>query len=154
MRHVVHIVLIIVVAGALLVAMFFAETYWLQDRVVPIAATRLPEWIADFQLWSFVGIVGSLLLSSLPWYLLGQWGLSFTQWNRNYRPIWALFLIVPIALGVASCLFTKPTIEGSNWACAFYFLNNLLTFYLASLLFSPAPVMYVPLGAEVVRRGW
>src|SRR5258708_6951491 len=110
--------------------MLYGETYWLQDRVVPLAGTRLPEWLDSFKWWGSAGIFGSVFLSTLPWYGLGQWGFKFNQWGRNHRPIWALLLIVPIALGVLGCLFTKQTIEGSTWAYVFYFLNNGITFYL------------------------
>ena len=152
MRHVWYLVLIMLTAIAVWVAMLYGETLWLEDRVVPVAGTKLPEWLDSFKWWATTGIFGTLLLSNVLWYALGQWAFNFNRWGRNYRPIWLLLLVVPLTFGVFGCLFTKQTIEGSTWAYAFYFLNNLSTFYLGTSLFSAAPVMYVPAGSEYLRR--
>ncbi len=151
MRHLLYIVLIALTAIAIWAAMLFGETFWLEDRVVPLAGTKLPEWLDSFKWWASTGILGTLFFSVL-WYGLGQKVFSFNRWGRNYRPVWCLFLIIPITLGILGCLFTKQTTEGSTWAYVFYFLNNVITFYLGTSLFSPASVMYVPIGSEYLRH--
>jgi hypothetical protein len=150
MRHVIQISWTIGVAIVFLVLTIYGENNWLADRVMPTAGTKVPQWIDNFQQWAIAGIAGSLMVSLL-WYVLGQWGFRFNRWGRSYRPIWGLLLILPAILAVLGCLFTKQTIEGSTWAYGFYFLNNILTFYVGTVLFSAAPVMYVPVGSEYLR---
>lgn len=152
MKHVLNIVLTIILAAGFWALMLYGETSWLEDKVVPVAGTKLPEWLEYFKWWATAGIFGALVLSSLLWYALGLFVFRFNKWSPNYRPIWLLLLIVPLILTVLSCLFTKQTQEGATWAYVFYILNNFLTYYLGTLLFSPPSVMYIPLGAKYVRR--
>lgn len=133
--------------------MMYGEARVLEDRVVPMAGTKLPEWLDNFKQWSTSGIAGSTL-TGLVWYGLGDRIFKFREWNKNFRPIWYMLLLVPLVLTVVNCWFTRQANEGGFLAYAFYSVNNLLTFYLATLLFSPPPVMYTPPGAEVARRFW
>jgi len=147
MRHVLYIGLMIIVVAVLFLALAMnGETLWLTNRLVPTAGTKVPEWIDNFRrlaIWTILGSLGSGLL----WYAIGEWGARFNRWQRNYRPVWFALSIIPIALSVVGWVLTKQAIEGAIWAHLFYFANNVLTFYLGTLLFSPASVMYVPLGA-------
>jgi hypothetical protein len=151
MKYVRDIVGTVAVAAAFWALMMYGQSELLADKVVPVAGTKLPEWLENFQRLSTGGISGSLA-SGLAWYALGERGLKFNSWNKNFRPIWIGLLLVPVVLSGINWWFTKPANEGSNWAHVFYFLNNCLTFYLGTVLFSPPSVMYTPPGAEYVRR--
>jgi hypothetical protein len=162
LRHILYIVLTVLISLGIWWLMVSFEVSWLENRVEPIAGTLWPEWSDDFKWWATRGIFGSLIFGSLLWYWLGagsllgeglsQLAFKFNHWSRNYRPVWLLLLIVPVLLALLASLFTKQANYGLGWAYFFYFMNNILTFYLGTLLFSPPSVMYVPFGAEFFRR--
>lgn len=151
MKKVRDVALMILIGFAFWALMQFGESRLLEDRVVPAAGTKLPQWLDNFQRWSTTGI-GISTLSGLVWYGLGDRAFKFYNWSKNFRPYWFALLLVPLALTVLNSWKTPQPNEGGFWAYIFYFLNNILTFYLATLLFSPPPVMYTPPGAELVRR--
>ena len=151
MKYIRDVVGTVLVAAAFWATMMYGQSEVLADKVVPVAGTKLPEWLETFQRLSTLGITGSLA-SGIGWYALSEKGLKFNSWNKNYRPLWIALLLIPVVLSGLNWWFTKPATEGANWANFFYFANNCLTFYLGTVLFSPSSVMYTPPGAEYLRR--
>jgi len=150
-KHVLYIVFMILVATFFWVLMNFFEAYKLENNVIPFAGLRLSTWLENFRSLAFLGIVICGFLSIL-WYLLGQWAFKFNYWNKKFRAIWCLFLVLTIIVTAILCFLTINLQEGTILVYIFYFINNFFTFYLGTLLFSPASVKYTPLGAEYVRH--
>lgn len=132
-------------------AMQYGEYQWLYDRVIPTPGVKREQWVDAFKGWATIGIAVSLA-ASLLWYGLERFSFRFNSWNKNYLVVWLLLLLLPLAFIVLSCLFTRQAQEGSgNSAYVFYIANNLLTYYLATSLFSPPSVMFTPVGAKYLR---
>lgn len=153
MKHVAHLVLITLVAGAFFLLMVFVEQdLALYETVVPPADVTLEEWLDSFRLWGTVGIAISLT-AGLGWYVLGQWGFSMsTLKGTNKRPIWGLFFLLPLLGVVLGIVLTQQAQEGGALAYLFYFINGVSSYYLETALFSPSAFKYTPIGASKIRR--
>lgn len=153
MKHILRIFFMLVLAAAIFFFMLYVEIdQVLSERIVPGANLTLEAWIDTFRQWASTGIAASLT-AALMWYFIAQWIFKVRSWKyAGKRPVWYLLFIIPILISVLSCVFTSQTQEAILFAYIFYFVNNLLVFYLATVLFSPSSFMYTPLGARTLRR--
>jgi|SRR6267143_2951103 len=153
MKHILRIFFMVVFAVAIFFFMLYVEIdQILSERIVPGANLTLEAWIDTFRQWASIGIGGSLI-AALIWYFIAQWIFKVIRWkDAGKRPVWYLLFLVPILISVLSCVFTSQTQEAVLFAYFFYFVNNLLAFYLGTVLFSPSSFMYTPLGATTLRH--
>lgn len=153
MKHLAHLILIVLTTAVFFGLMVFVEQdLALYEMVIPPADVTLEEWLDSFRLWGSVGL-GISLAAALGWYVLGQWWFMVDSWNNaDKRPIWGLLFLFPLAGAILACILTQRAQEGSVLAYAFYFINGLLSYYLATALFSPSSFKYTPIGADKLRR--
>jgi hypothetical protein len=128
-----------------------AEDQALDSLVTTGPNILLDEWRAAFRLWANLGVFGALL-SALLWFFLGQWASSLNHWAKaGKRKIWLALLGVSLLLAAPGVVLTPATQEWGDLAKVFYVGNNLLVYYLATLLCSPPSYKYTPYGAAAVR---
>ena len=153
MKPIVHIVLMTLVATSFYAVLVFVEANLVMDAViVPPADVDLDEWLENFQLWGSVGI-GLSLVTALLWYALGQWVFKIDHWKASgKRHIWILLFLVPVGGAVLAIAMTGQAQEGALYAYLFHVVNNLVSYYLETALFSPSSFKYSPIGAQKVRR--
>ncbi|MFL6335835.1 MAG: hypothetical protein ACJ754_21200 [Pyrinomonadaceae bacterium] len=152
MKHFAHIVCIVLVFVAFFLLMVnIEENYVLTDKVIPPAAVTLEEWLENFNFWGTVGL-GASLLAAVLWYVCGQW-IKLDDWrSANKRPLWAGLAVLAAVGIVIAILRTGRAQEGAALAYGFYTLNGLLSYYLATVMFSPTSFKYTPYGATKIRR--
>jgi hypothetical protein len=152
MKHVVRMLGMLAIAYIVFLLMLYVEIeVVLNELIIPTTGTT-EAWLDIFRSWATVGIFGSLV-AGLGWYSLAQWGLRVKDWRMvGKRPVWFLLVLVPAALSVLACIFTDRPLEGELYTYVFYVLNNFVTYYIGTALFSPSAYMYIPLGATKLRR--
>jgi hypothetical protein len=158
MKRILHLIgmfggMLGVISGVCVLMVLF-EMQWLSDHVYPVPGTKVPEWLDYFKWWATFGIVVASVIS-LFWYALSVLSFKFNDWTSNYVVYWGLMffgaVLPPTILGY---LRTPETLFGSGWAYAFYGINSILIYYLATAFFSPPSVKYTPFGAKYIRRWW
>lgn len=133
-----------------------AEDQLLDSLVTTGPNITLDAWREVFRNWAMLGI-GIALAAALFWFVLGQWGFSMNQWKTANNKRWAWWggLFVVAILAAAPGYYFTPTVqEGGRLTLLFYLANNVLVYYVGTLLFSPSSFKYMPLGATSVRRYW
>jgi hypothetical protein len=153
MRHIFSILGMIAIAFGFYSLMLYLERdSVLYSMIVPDTNLRLGNWLQVFSEQAMLGIFGSLIAAIL-WYVLGAFVFRINSLQQAQRiHYWFLFLLIPIGLTVYNSYFMSPAKENSWLAYLFYFANNLLTYYLATVLFSPSSFKYTPPLATVLRR--
>lgn len=130
------------------------EALVLKELVYPDPNMTLEEWAAWFITGARYAVISSCILT-LIW---SVWSLAINigKWpdTNVLRLYWAgLFIIAAIATGIIAFLYT-PAVQaglGKIAAYGFYLLNLLITYWLATALFSPPIVKYIPLGSKKIR---
>lgn len=123
----------------------------LNEEIIPMEGTT-EEWLEIFRTWATAGIAVSALAAFL-WFVLGQWVFKVNDWREgDKRKWWGGLLAVTVIMVAVQWFMTPRPQEGMVWTYAFYLLNNVATFYLATLFGSPSSFKYTPLGASQVRR--
>lgn len=149
MRHPILIFGIIVITVLFYFLTFWQKDYWLESQVVAIG--RLPIWLQSFHSFATLGVIIAFL-TALLWYVLGAFVFKVNKWTQSKKiMLWAFLFLVPIIAAGFSSYLTEPAREGAFWAYLFYFINNIFTYYLATLFFSPPSFKYTPLGSVYVR---
>jgi hypothetical protein len=152
------LVLFVVICLIAFLSFIFLPTYVEEPLLDSVVTTgpgmMLNEWLGIFRNWAAFGI-GTAWVSALLWFALGQWGRSLNSWrNAGKRGIWLLLSLPPLAAFIMSWLLTPAVQEGGLYAAGFYLANNILVYYLATLLCSPSSFKYTPFGASALRHGW
>lgn len=128
---------------------FWQKDYWLESHIVAVG--KLPIWLQSFHSLAVFGVIVSFL-TALLWYVLGAFVFKVNKWAQSKKIMfWAFLFLVPLVVAGISCYLTEAAREGTPWAYLFYFANNILTYYLATLFFSPPAFKYTPLGSIYVR---
>jgi hypothetical protein len=122
--------------------------------ITPPSDWNLDQWIDDFISWSVIIVIFSGVMSLL-WYTFGEWIFKIREpKDSNKRPIWMSFFIIPIILIIVAFIIT-PQAGGSWFAYISYAFDGILCYYIATALFSPESVKYIPLLAQQFwRRLW
>ncbi|HZE72494.1 MAG TPA: hypothetical protein VE135_23540 [Pyrinomonadaceae bacterium] len=151
LKHIGFIVAIVIIA---LLVFFFLIPF--EDQLLDSLVTTGPEitldfWRESFRFWALVG-VGIALLAALLWFVLGQWWFSLDRWtSADKRTIWITLGVVALVAAVPGVVLTPAAQEGGRLAWPFYLLNNLIVFYLSTVLFSPASFKYTPWASSYLR---
>jgi len=134
---------------------YYLEIVALSNRVLPPPNITIEQWLDKFKRWATVGISVSGL-TSLLWYVLGQWGFDVIEYRKaGKRHIWILLFLLPVVVAIIAACFTRHAQSGAWLAYVFYGLNGLLCYYLATALCSPLAFKYTPsLASKVWRRWW
>lgn len=152
LKHIGFIVAMVIIA---LLVFFFLIPF--EDQLLDSLVTTGPEitldlWRESFRLWASLGVVSALVLALL-WFALGQWWFVLNRWaNADKRTVWMVLAVAALVTAVPGFVLTPAAQEGGRFAWPFYVLNNLIVFYLSTLLFSPASFKYTPWVATHVRR--
>ncbi len=157
-KHIGFIVAIVVIA---LLMFYFAvsfESQWLEGLVTTGPEITLDEWRDLFSYWAAIGIIISVS-AALLWFALGQWVFSMNRWTtaNNKRSVWLMLGAVALAAAVPGILMMPAVQEGGRLAWPLYLINNLVVFYLSTLIFSPSSFKYTPLGGRFLwplRQWW
>jgi hypothetical protein len=155
LKHIGFIVGMVIVALLVFFGLMSFEDQYLESIVTTGPDITLDEWRASFQIWAQFGI-GMALASALLWFALGQWWFKMNDWTstNNKRTIWLALGVVAILAAVPGVILTPTAQEGGRWAWPFYLVNNLIVFYVSTLLLSPSSCKYTPWTAAALRRWW
>ena len=144
-KHIGFIVGMIVIA---LLAIFFLVDR--EDQLLDLLVTTGPEmtldeWREQFRFWAEIGI-GVAALAAIAWFVLGQWGFNMNRWSNanNKRSVWLILGAFALAAALPGFLLTPAVQEWGRLAWPFYVANNLIVFYLSTVLLSPSSFKYTP----------
>lgn len=138
-------ILMVMVAFLFFLLVIFGEDPLMDSYVSTGPNITLDAWRESFRYWAQIGIAITML-AALTWFVLGQWFFNMNSWFRanKKRTVWlGLFLVAALAV-VPGIVLTPSAQEWGRLAWAFYILNNLGLYYLATALFSPSSFKYVP----------
>lgn len=154
-KYVVHFVGILIISVCFyLLANFVEKDLILERLVIPPPGVKLPQWLDSFKFWANWGITVSLV-AILLWYVIAQWGFKVNHWSASgKRVIWSLFFILPVIVIILGFVLTQQAQEFGWIVYLFYIFNGVLSYYLATALFSPSSFKYTPLWADKLRRLW
>ena len=149
--------LVITFIGVLCYLMLiFLEVTWVYNTVTPISGP-IEQWLPEFQEYATYGIIIACL-SAVLWFIFAQWIFKVNKFTAaGKRVAWGLFTLfalLPVVVFSIIQTLQSPVQEGMLVPPLIYLLNFIITFYLATLLFSPASFKYAPVLAKVVRRWW
>lgn len=153
MKHAGHI------SGILFILLLFFFLVYLELWFLDLNPPQLPDglnieqWKASFQRWAFV-CVGTAGFASLLWYGLAQWTFKIKRWkDAGKRSWWIVLFFLPFLAIILSVIFVERAQSGLRLEqCIFFLINGLLSYYLATLLFSPSSFKFTPVGAKHVRH--
>jgi hypothetical protein len=156
-KHIGFMVAILVIA---LLMFYFAvsfESQWLESLVITGPEMTLDEWRDLFSYWAAIGIIISVA-AALLWFGLGQWVFSMDRWTtaNNKRSVWLMLGALALAAAIPGIVMMPVVQEGGRLAWPLYLLNNLIVFFVSTLIFSPSSFKYTPVGASFLRplRQW
>ncbi|MCY4568788.1 MAG: hypothetical protein OXD49_10825 [Candidatus Poribacteria bacterium] len=146
------ILLFVILLSILLVV---GESFLLEASPLELSGNREKgEWMERFRIWAFI-CAGSAGVASLLWYVLAQWSFKINRWEdtTGKRSIWMLLLLLPTVFIVVSMFRMEHAESSLTWVylLLFFSLNGLLPYYWATVLFSPSPFKYTPIGAKGFR---
>ena len=130
------------------------ESLALKELVYPYPNMTLESWTESFIKGAQYAVVASGILA-LIWSGFSM-ALNISKWpdTNSLRLRWLILLIIAtIATGVLALLYI-PAVQtggGKILAYVFYFFNLFVTYWLATALFSPPIVKYIPLGSKRIR---
>ena len=153
MKHAACIFGIVIVTAAFF-TLVFLEIWFLEANPPQLPdGVKMEKWTESFQRWSFI-CVGAAGFASLLWYGLAQWSFKINRLeDAGKRGWWVFFFFLPIIAIILSVIFVERTESGLRFEqCIFFVINGLLSYYLATSLFSPSAFKYTPAGAKYFRH--
>lgn len=143
---------IVIVAALVFFFALPAEDQFLDSLVTTGPELTLDAWRELFRYWAALGVVIALS-AALFWFALGQWVFGMNNWTNtgNKRWLWLGLLVLAALAAVPGFLLTPTVQEGGRVAWLFYLANNLVVYYVGTVLFSPSSFKYIPTGASAVR---
>lgn len=151
-KPIINLVGITFIAFVFFFALVELEENLIKSWVIPDTGITQQEWIDSFRTWALVGIVVAWF-TSVIWYVLAQWGFKVNETkDTTARHIWFLLFLFPVVGVVISILLTPQTEEGAWVPKIFHLVNGILSYYLATVLFSPSAFKYTPPLAKLIRR--
>ena len=95
-KHIACFVSIVVITVIFCLLAAYGEIIIVSRKVIPPADVPAEEWLDGFKRWALI-IVAVAGISSLTWYILGQWVFKIDNWPKSgKRWVWLLLFIVPI----------------------------------------------------------
>jgi len=155
LKHIGFMVGMLVIA---LLMFYFAvsfESQYLESLVTTGPDITLDAWRELFSYWAAIGIIIAIT-AALFWFVLGQWVFTMNRWTSasNKRTVWLILGAAALAAALPGILLMPTVQEGGRLAWPFYLINNLVVFYVSTLLLSPSSFKYIPRGASLVRQWW
>jgi hypothetical protein len=141
----------VTLAGAIVV--FLLQPWLYQSGILAITDVDVETWIAEKYMVGAAIVFGTALVATTLWYLSAL-RAKVTAFNEtsSMRIIWAVLLLIPI-LGICVALFFY---NGSNEALlsltAFYVVDVLVLYWLATAISSPGLLKFIPPGSFTVRH--
>ena len=125
------------------------------DYLTSTGVAKPQKFIDLFQQNAYI-VLGASFVGMLIWFVAGEWIIQPFAASRTWYLTWILLFTVVLATAVYMS-FQGPLEPKShdpvNYdAAAWYLGTGLLSFYLASVLFSPTSAQYVIWPAKHVRR--
>jgi hypothetical protein len=145
MKPILMIILMGILAFLFVLLVIFVEDPLMDSYVSTGPNITLDLWREAFRYWAQIGIA-SAAIAALIWFVLGQWLTSMNNWvaANKKRTAWlGLFLVAALSV-IPGIVLTPAAQEWGRLAWAFYLINNLGLYYLATALFSPSSFKYVP----------
>ena len=143
----------IVFVTVLFVFLVYLQLWYFDTNPIELGNVKEDQWLASFQRWAFI-CVGVAGFASFLWYGLAQWGLKINRWeDAGKRSWWIILFFLPILAIILSVIFVERAKSGlrfEQWI--FFLINGLLSYYLATLWFSPSAFKYTPAGAKYFRH--
>ena len=151
MKHFGNSMGIAVVKVIFLLAATYLE-HWVLYTVVTGVSGTLEQWL-DIFVHRMTIVITLAAIASLLWYGLGQLVFKINDWKRSgKRAVWFLLAVLP-TVAILYCIVFMPYAEKGAWyASAFYIINGLGSYYLATVFFSASSFKYTPVGAKNLRR--
>jgi hypothetical protein len=141
----------VTLAGAIIV--FLLQPWLYQSGILAITDVDVETWIAEKYMVGAAIVFGTALVATTLWYLSAL-RAKVTAFNEtsSMRIIWAVLLLIPI-VGICVALFFY---NGSNEALlsltAFYVVDVLVLYWLATAISSPGLLKFIPPGSFTVRH--
>ena len=150
LQHAICICCILFIAVLFVFIVLIGETTLL-NAYPPELSVNKEQWMESFEFWALV-CVGAAVAASFLWYGFGQ-NVFKTNGEKSYgkRGLWGFLFILPACAVIFSILLIEEA-ESSLWLAYLCFVvNGLLPYYISTVLFSPVPVKYTPIGAKGTR---
>jgi hypothetical protein len=141
----------VTLAGAIIV--FLLQPWLYQSGILAITDVDVETWIAEKYMVGAAIVFGTALVATTLWYLSAL-RAKVTAFNEtsSMRIIWAVLFLIPI-VGICVALFFY---NGSNEALlsltAFYVVDVLVLYWLATAISSPGLLKFIPPGSFTVRH--
>ncbi len=124
----------------------------LQDMVYPIAGISIDNWISQFSMLGLIGLIVAWI-SSVLWYTTAEWFLKINSSKRSGgRIIWYIIFLMPIITAGVTIFLIPGAQNGYIFSVILQFVNITMSYYLATVFFSPSAFKFTPLGAKFLRR--
>ena len=145
LKPILMIFLILTLGFLFLLLVLFGEDALMDSYVSTGPNITLDAWREWFRTWAEVGLAGATL-TALAWFVLGQWFTSMNLWKtaNKRRTVWLGWFLLAVLAAVPGIVLTPAAQEWGRLAWAFYVLNNIGLYYLATALFSPSSFKFVP----------
>jgi hypothetical protein len=141
----------VTLAGAILV--FLIQPWLYQSGILAITDVDVENWIAEKYMVGAAIVFFTALVATIIWYLSAL-RARVTAFNEasSMRVLWAVLMLVPI-VGICVALFFY---NGSNEALlsltAFYVIDILVIYWLATAISSPGLLKFIPPGSFTIRH--
>ena len=113
---------------------------------------KAEQYRQDFFLWAQV-VLGVSLILTVFWYGLGEWGLRAHRISDGTKLlIWVMLLALELVMVVVAVLQGPLADLNAHVPVLIYLATGVLSFWLATVLFSPLDWKYVPPPAKLLRR--
>ena len=128
------------------------DVFGVTPGVVEGKTPTADQYRQDFFMWSQV-VLGVSLILTLMWYGLGEWGLRAHRMGDGSKLlIWVVLLVIELTIVVVAVLSGPPADFNAHVPVLIYLADGVLSFWLATVLFSPLDWKYVPPPAKLLRR--
>lgn len=144
------------ILGALLtgaVLLFIVQPSLFQSGYIPVTDVDISEWIGENYTYGAVVVFVVSAISALIWYYLSMTAKIRTADDvSKMRFVWWLIFLLPILAICAAIYFFNDSNEALLSLTAFYVIDILLLYWLATVLSSAKDLKFVPPFAWTIRH--
>jgi hypothetical protein len=148
----------VTVAIILVIAAFFfvipVEAYILENYFDVLSIVDQNIWLVNFRDLGLKCLLVALVITAL-WNIIGYFGYYISDWKKaGGRNVWsALAGLLLIAIVLTGYIFTLETQDiGRYLATLIYAVNGIIIYWIATVIQSPSPVKFAPIGAIQIRK--